>query len=154
LQYALGLLYEAQGRVDIAREAQARALQENLGFAPAHAALGRMAAARRDTGTAAAEYALAAQIAPEDAAMVYWYGAALVRAQRPSEGVQQLRTAVKLEPYFAQPYFELGRACEMVKDSAGAVAAYTEFIKRAPLSSSQNIATAKDHLAQFGGKAP
>ena len=45
-EYALGLLYMAQGKFGDAREAQARAIQEDLAFAPAHAALGRIAAIR------------------------------------------------------------------------------------------------------------
>jgi tetratricopeptide (TPR) repeat protein len=153
-EYALGLLYEARGKVAPAREAQGRALQENLAFAPAHVALGRLASSRGDVATAVSEYALAADLAPADGAIQYWYGLALVEAKRASDGVAHLRKATQLEPYYAQPYYTLGAACAIVYDTAGAVAAYTDFIKRAPQSAANDVATAKERISKLGGKAP
>jgi tetratricopeptide (TPR) repeat protein len=151
-EYALGLLYMAQGKFADAREAQSRALQENFAFAPAHAALGRMAVIRRDTATAVSEYASAVDLAPKDGAMRYWYGGALLRASRPSEGAEQLREAVRLEPYFADSYLALGSAYESLADTAKAVAAYGDFIKWAPKKYADNIARAQSRLAALGAK--
>jgi len=144
LEYWLGMLYEAQGR----------ALRDDLSLAAAHVALGRLATAERDLDVAVNEYALAAQVAPGDGAIQYWYGAVLLRAERASEAVEHLRAAIQLEPYFAKPYFSLGAAYEQLNDRAGAIAAYGDFLKRAPRSSAAEIATANDHLAKLGGKSP
>jgi tetratricopeptide (TPR) repeat protein len=151
-EYALGLLYMAQGKFGDAREAQARAIQEDLAFAPAHAALGRIAAIRRDTATAVSEYATAVELAPRDGAMRYWYGGALLRAMRPVEGAEQLRQAVRLEPYFADSYMALGSAYESLADTAKAVAAYGDFIKWAPKRYADNVARAQSRLAALGAK--
>ena len=153
LEYALGLLYAAQGKLGDARQAQERALQENLGFTPAHVALGRLAVARRDTGTAVTEFGLAVELEPKDGAGHFWYGQALVRALRPAEGVEHLATAVRLEPYFADPYLSLATAYEALHDTTRAVAAYGNYLKRAPHSATVNITIATDRVAKLGGTA-
>ncbi len=144
----------SQGKTAEAREAQARALQENLGFAPAHAELGRLARLRNDDRTAADEYGLAVELAPADGAMRYWYGKALLRAKRTDEAAEQLRTAVRLEPYFADPYLTLGAAYEAKSDSVKAIASYQEFVKRAPRRAADNIAFATQRIVELGGKPP
>ena len=153
-EYALGLLYAAQGKLSDAREAQSRALQENLAFAPAHAELARLAQMRADTKTAVEEYGQAVELAPDDGAMRYWYGKALLRAKRADEGAEQLRTAVRLEPYFADPYLSLGAAYEVQHDSTKAIAAYQEFVKRAPRRAADNISFAISRITELGGKPP
>jgi len=153
-EYALGLLYAARGKYRDAREAQERALEENLAFAPAHVAMGQLAAARGDTGAAATEFGLAVELSPADGAMRYWYGVALVKAQRGADAVAQLTEAVRLEPYFADGYLALGDARALAGDGAKAAAAYAEFLKRAPRSESANIDRAKRRLAELGAPSP
>ncbi|HUO51410.1 MAG TPA: tetratricopeptide repeat protein, partial [Gemmatimonadaceae bacterium] len=135
-------------------EAQERALEENLAFAPAHVAMGQLAAARGDTGAAATEFGLAVELSPADGAMRYWYGVALVKAQRGADAVAQLTEAVRLEPYFADGYLALGDARALAGDGAKAAAAYAEFLKRAPRSESANIDRAKRRLAELGAPSP
>jgi predicted Zn-dependent protease len=144
--YALGLSYAQIGRIPEAREAQGHALEENLAFAPAHVALGQLAVAVRDTATARAEYALAVELEPNDGAIRYWYGSALLRAQAPEEAVKQLKESIRLEPYFADPWFTLGLAYATQHDTASAVAAYSEFLNRAPRRST-GIALAQQRIA-------
>jgi predicted Zn-dependent protease len=84
--------------------------------------------------------------------MHYWYGGALLRAMRPVEGAEQLRQAVRLEPYFADSYMALGSAYESLADTAKAVAAYGDFIKWAPKRYADNIARAQSRLAALGAK--
>jgi tetratricopeptide (TPR) repeat protein len=151
-EYALGLLYMAQGKFGDAREALSRSLQEDLAFFPAHAALGRIAVIRRDTATAVSEYATAVELAPNDGAMRYWYGGALLRALRHAEGAEQLRQAIRLEPYFADSYMALGSAYEVLADTAKAAAAYGDYLKRAPRKAADNIALAQARLAALGVK--
>ena len=154
MEYALGLLYAARGRLADARQAQERALEENLAFAPAHAALAQLAGARGDTGTAVRELALAVELAPGDGAMRYWYGNALTQAQRPAEALEQLTLALKLEPYFADVQFSLAAAYAARSDSAKAVAEYAEYVKHAPRSASQRIDQARAAAAQLGSQTP
>ena len=130
--YALGLSYAQLGRVPDAREAEGQALEENIAFAPAHVALGQLAVSMRDTASARSEYALAAELEPNDGAIRYWYGAALLRTKAPADAVTQLKEAIRLEPYFADPYLTLGLAYATQHDTASAIAAYTDFLARAP----------------------
>ena len=132
IEYALGRLYAAAGRPADAQRAQERALEENLGFAPAHAALGKLAAARGDTGSAARELALAVELSPADGVLRYWYGIALLTAQRPAEAAVQFRETVRLEPWFADGYLALAGAYDARQDIARAKAANAEFLERAP----------------------
>jgi Tfp pilus assembly protein PilF len=154
LQYGLGLIYAAAGRLAEARDAQEQALTENLAYAPAHAALAQLAAARRDTGAAAAEFALAVELAPGDGAMRFWYGGALLRAQRPAEAVEQLRTAIRLEPYFAESYYLLGAAYAAENDTAEALTAYTGFLKHTPRNATELIGSARSRITALGGHPP
>jgi hypothetical protein len=153
-EYALGLLYAAQGKLAEARDAQGRALEEDLAFAPAHAELGRLALLRNDDKTAADEYGLAVELAPTDGALRYWYGKALLRGKRTDDGAEQLRAAVRLEPYFAEPYLSLGAAYESQHDSTKAVGSYEEFVRRAPRHAAENIGYARSRITELGGKPP
>ena len=144
--YALGLTYAQLGRIPESREAQGHALEENIAFAPAHVALGQLAVSMRDTATARSEYSLAVELEPKDGAIRYWYGAALLRAQAPADAITQLKEAIRLEPYFADPWMTLGLAYATQHDTANAVAAYSEFLNRAPRRST-NIAIAQQRIA-------
>src|SRR5439155_10509693 len=65
-EHAIGLIYERQGLPDQAREAYTRALQEDLGYYPAHLRLGLLALAVGDSATALNELELAAQIKEDE----------------------------------------------------------------------------------------
>src|SRR5262249_28075678 len=66
LEHGLGVIFENQGRVDDAREAYGRALQEDLSYYPAHVRLGMLAVSTGDSTTALSEMALAVQIKEDD----------------------------------------------------------------------------------------
>ncbi len=149
-EYALGLLDGAMGRLDSARAAQERALVETLAVAPAHAALAQIARAQRDTATAAREYAAAIELEPKDGTYRLQYGNALLAAGRVDEAVEQMRQAVRLEPYYAETYLGLASALQTRGDSAGAVAAYRDYLARAPRRASSEIDQARARLAALG----
>lgn len=130
LEYALGLLQLNMKETAAAREAFGRATVENASFAPAHAMLGEIAAAARDTATVLLEYGLAAETDPTDVEILLGYGKVLRLAHRPADAVVQLRRATALEPYYAEPYFHLGLALEDIGDKTAAAAAYTQFLSR------------------------
>jgi len=152
-QYALGLLEAARGHLGAAREAQEKALQENLAFAPAHAALGQLATARHDRDGAVNEYRLAVELAPNDPVFILRYADALLRADQPQDALPHLKKVVQLEPYYAEGYVTLAATYAALSDTANAITAYNDYLKRAPLNSAEKIATVRDRLAQLG-KSP
>jgi len=66
-----------------------------------------------------------------DAGVELLNGAALVRARRGTEGAGELKAAIALEPYFADPYFWLGEAMLAQHDSSAALADYQNYLARA-----------------------
>jgi predicted Zn-dependent protease len=140
LEYALGLLQLNLRNAAAAREAFGRATVENAGFAPAHALLGELAVAARDTTTALLEFGLAAETDPTDAVILIGYGKALRVAGRPADAAVQFRKAAVLEPYYAEPFLSLALALEEAGDSAGATDAYGQFLSKSTQSDSRRSA--------------
>jgi tetratricopeptide (TPR) repeat protein len=127
-EYSVAVLHEGAGNVAGARDAYARALQEDLAFYPAHMRLGLLALGLRDTATALNELALATQIAPNEPHVRYVYGYALVGAGRFAEAVGELKAAVTLEPYYARPYIWLGMSMERLEKAPEALDAYQKYL--------------------------
>jgi len=130
LYYAMALLQASRGQQGAARTALERALVEDLSFHPAHVALGQLTA-QRDPAGALREFEQGAAMGANDAVARFEYGAALVRAQRGTEGAGELKAAIALEPYFADPYFWLGEAMLAQHDSSAALADYQNYLARA-----------------------
>jgi len=65
-EYSVAVILEGVSEVSAAKEAYARALQEDLAFYPAHLRLGLLALGLHDTTTAVGELSLAAQLAPNE----------------------------------------------------------------------------------------
>ncbi len=133
-EHAIGLAAEALGDAQAAREAYARALQEDLSYHPAHVQLGVLALSLGDTATALSELALAAEIAPNDVRTRYEYGRTLTRTAQYTDAERELRTAIELEPLFAPAYAALGDALAGAGREAEARAAYADFLTRASRS--------------------
>jgi len=127
-EHTIGMLLEQENDFDGAREAYARALQEDLAFYPAHQRLGLLALGMHDTTTALSELDLAVQIAGDEPFLRYVYGWALAAAGKYQEASEQLKQAVTIEPYFALPQVTLGRVYEQLFDGKSAQAAYTAFL--------------------------
>jgi Flp pilus assembly protein TadD len=134
LEFAFGLLQEQMRRTAAAKDAYGRAIAENAAFAAAHAALGRLAIAARDSGTALVEFGLAVETEPNDVEMRIGYGQALMLAQRPKDAAVQFQKAVELEPYYAEPVFLLATALEGAGDAAGAKQRFGKFLELATRS--------------------
>ena len=134
LEFALGLLHEAMRRPTAAKEAFGRAVAENAAFSPAHAALGRMAIAARDSSTALVEFGLAVETEPDDVVLRIGYGQALMLARRPKDAAAQFQKAVELEPYYAEPVFLLATALEETGDAASAKQRFGQFLELASRS--------------------
>ncbi|MEX2181545.1 MAG: hypothetical protein WD771_05845 [Gemmatimonadaceae bacterium] len=127
-EYSIGVLWLRQGDVEQARLAFGRAMEEDLSFYPAHTALARLALETGDTATALSEMALAAELAPREAAVHYQHGELLLAAGEAADAVAPLRKAIELEPYYANPQFTLAETLARTSDAAGAREAYQRFL--------------------------
>lgn len=152
LEYAVGMIHLRARRLDAAREAFGRALTENLAFYMAHARLGEIASGEGRLQAAATEYGLAAELAPDDGTMHYDRGETLVRMGFFDKAEGPLREAIRLEPYWAQPYFQLGLALEGQEKLAEAVTAFEDFLARCPQRLRWEAKEARTRLAEDRAK--
>jgi tetratricopeptide (TPR) repeat protein len=148
-EYALGRIYEVQGRHAEAREAYQRALVEDLAMYPAHAGLARLAKAARNVEEALEHAATAAEIAPWDAVMHAAHGEVLAAAGQRDAAIQAYRRAIELEPYWADPYLPLGILHEAGGSRDAALAAYRAYLERAPRRLTNNIGVAERRMAEL-----
>ncbi len=149
LEYALGLIYEESGQIGPAREAYARALQEDLSYYPAHMRLALLALQEGDTTTAVSEMDLATQIKDDDPWTQATYGTTLAQAGRLEEANQHLRRAVEVDPYFAFPYYVLGRLAEVSASPEDAVTHYQAYLARVE-AQEPRIGDVRRRLADLG----
>lgn len=127
LEHFIGLTYERQNQIGPAREAYGRALQEDLSYYPAHIRLGTIALSAGDTATALSEMDLAAQINNDEPVLQATYGTILAQAGHIPEAQQHLHRSVELDPFYANPYYVMGRIDEFAgkpSDAAGDYRAY------------------------------
>jgi tetratricopeptide (TPR) repeat protein len=147
-QQALGLIYEKLHKPDLARDAYAQALQEDLSYFAAHTRLAEIALTRSDTATALSEMDLAVQIQPNDPVLRYRYADALVHARRDGDAVVQLRKAIVLDPYYGAPYLLFARIADAEQYTDDAVAEYRNYLAVAARTDRQ-LLVAKARLAQL-----
>lgn len=131
MEHAIGLIHEAAGDTAAARQAYGRALQENLGYAPAHALLAGLDLAAGDRARALSEFDVAVEVAPTDAPLRVAYGVLLAKTGRRDDAVIQLRRAAELEPFYAMPHYVLGYVGELQGNREEALAGYRGFLARA-----------------------
>lgn len=131
LEHSVGKIQERLGDVAAAREAYGRALEEDMGFAPAHVSLGVLALADGDTTTALTELDLAVQIRDAEPMARLFYGYLLAQAGRFRDAEAQLTKAIDLEPFYARSYQLLGETYERHQQLAPAIAQYETYLARA-----------------------
>jgi Tfp pilus assembly protein PilF len=131
-EYMIGMAEWAAGRLVPAREAFGRALTEDLSFYMAHARLGAVARDLGNRDQAVAEYELAVGLKPDDGVLRHQYGGTLLEAERFEEAEAQLREAMRLEPYWAHPHFDLGVTLARQGKHTEALAAFEMFLTRCP----------------------
>ncbi|RMF63231.1 MAG: tetratricopeptide repeat protein [Bacteroidetes bacterium] len=128
--HGLGGTYEVLGQADSARWAYTRALAEDPGYAPAHAALADRYQREGDFETALRHARAALEQAPDDLAYQYRVGLMLVRTGRPDEALPLLRSVVERQPWHYGAWFNLGQALQQLGDpSAGEVLARAEAVR-------------------------
>jgi Tfp pilus assembly protein PilF len=130
-EHSIAVIHELRSDRAAAREAYARALQEDLTYHQAHVRLAALALADHDTATAISEYDLATQIQGTDPVVRYQLGTLLAATGRCAEAVEQFKAAIAAEPLYAQPYRALGRGLEQLNQPAEALAQYEAFLAHA-----------------------
>jgi tetratricopeptide (TPR) repeat protein len=130
-EHSIGVIHQLRRDPAAAREAYARALQEDLSYHQGHVRLAALALTGHDTATAISEYDLAAQIQSADPVVHYQLGILLAATGRQAEAVEHLRAAIAAEPLYAPPYGALGRALEQLQQPAEALVQYQAFLAHA-----------------------
>ena len=153
LEHSIGMAWERLSEYDKAREAYGRALQEDLGYTPAHVRLAYLAWGFADTAAALSEFDLAVQVRPDDEALRFQYGYMLVEAGKLDDAQTHLRKSIEINPVFSLPYFALARAYERQGKASDAVTQYRAFLA---LSSQQDArrAEAQKAVQSLASKSP
>lgn len=148
-EYGIAVLMLAKGDTTAARQALGTALTEDLSFAPAHVQLAHLAAATGDTATAVQELSQAVELDSTDVTAQFELGVQLMLRNKTDEAQAHLRTAIAIEPYFAQPYFPLAYILEFEEKKAEAADMYLAFAARAPRADDYRAGVARAHAAEL-----
>jgi len=151
LEHSIGLVHLSLGNGAAAKEAFARALQEDLSYFPAHVQLADLAMAANDTATALNELDLAVQIRPDHPTLRYAYGYALTRSGKFEEAETQFRKAIEVDPVYSSPYFMLGLVLDSQGKGREALASYRAFLERASQADPRRK-EAEDHVRELAIK--
>ncbi|HLZ45313.1 MAG TPA: tetratricopeptide repeat protein [Gemmatimonadales bacterium] len=147
ITYGLGVLHLVEGHNDSAQQFFEQAVTENLAFFPAQVELGDLALIHRDTVLASRSFRQAADLAPAEAWVQARYGVALQLMGRSIDAMDPLQRAIKLEPWWAEPYRLLGLAWEDAGDKQEAAKAFAAYLERAPQRETDKINDVKRRLA-------
>jgi tetratricopeptide (TPR) repeat protein len=137
LEHSIALVHQRLGDKPAAKEAFARALEEDLSYFPAHVQLAYLALDAKDTTTALSELDLAVQIRGDDSVLRYIYGYALATSGKYHEAELQLRKAIEVNPVFAAPYHVLGLVLDGQGRGNEALVQFQTFLARASQSDSR-----------------
>jgi Tfp pilus assembly protein PilF len=131
---SLGMIHEQAKHPDLAREAYAHALEEDLSYYTAHTKMAFLQLTQGDTTAALTEMDLAAQLQPNDPVLRYNYALVLIRASKDGEAATQLTKAIAADPYYAAPHLLLARMADVEQYTDDAVSEYQRYIAMAPKS--------------------
>ena len=115
-----------------ARRAFHRAFESDLGFPMAHVYYGNLLLDQRDTAAGIREYAMAAELRPNDPFILQNYGAVLFNLGRYDSALTHLTEAVRLAPDYAVLYFNRALCLEQLGRTDEARQMHREFVARAP----------------------
>jgi tetratricopeptide (TPR) repeat protein len=143
---SLGMIHEKAHHMDLAREAYAHALEEDLSYYTAHTKMAMLQLAQGDTTSALTELDLAVQLQPSDAVLRYTYAMALIQSRRDADAVKQLVKSIAVDPYYAAPRLLLARIADAEQYTDDAVREYSEYVALAPKSDPQ-VAAVRSRLS-------
>ncbi|MBL8987458.1 MAG: tetratricopeptide repeat protein [Gemmatimonadetes bacterium] len=151
LQYRLAHVFLMTNRIDSAKAALGRALEEDLAFYPAHLTLAAMAVATGDSAAAKGEMDLAVQLEPGDA-YPFMRHADLAAALRDYEAAAvSYGKVIALEPYYADPHRLLGEVEEARNRPAEAIEHYRRYLSMA-VRGDRDLAAIRERIRALGGQ--
>ncbi|HMI58396.1 MAG TPA: tetratricopeptide repeat protein, partial [Gemmatimonadaceae bacterium] len=142
---SIGMIHEKARHPDLAREAYAHALEEDLSYFSAHAKMAMLQLAQGDTTSALTELDLAVQLQPNDPALRYGYAVALIQSRRDADAVTQLMKSIAADPFYPAPRLLLARIADAEQYTEDAVREYSEFVALAPKADPQ-VAAVRSRL--------
>ncbi|HEV7392014.1 MAG TPA: tetratricopeptide repeat protein, partial [Burkholderiales bacterium] len=125
---SLGMIHEKAKHPDLAREAYAHALEEDLSYYSAHTKMAMLQLEQGDTTSALTEMDLAVQLQPNDPVLRYNYATVLIRARRDGEAATQLTKAIAADPFYPAPHFLMARIADVEQYTEDAVKEYQQYI--------------------------
>lgn len=143
---SLGMIHEQAKHPDLAREAYAHALEEDLSYFSAHTKMAMLQLAQGDTTSALTEMDLAIQLQPNDPALRYDYAVALIQARRDADAVTQLMKSIEVDPFYAAPRLLLARIADAEQYTDEAVKEYNDYVAIASKSDPQ-VAAARSRVS-------
>ncbi len=144
----LGLLAQAAGSLDAARQYFERSLAADPDFAPAHNHLGRLEAQAGRFAAAIPCFAKAAQLDPDYAEAHYNLGRLWQETGDTARALPHLERAVQLNPGLAEAQMALGVAYGELDRFADAVKAFAQVVRLQPRNAQaqRNLAMARGLL--------
>ena len=151
-EYSLGVLNVVRKDYPAAKAAYGRALEEDLTFYMAHAAIGGLALSQGDTTQAISAFEDALTVNPADPVVQHDLGVVLMSSGRAADAVEHLRAAVKLAPDFAKARYNLAVALDLAGRGPEAAEQYAAFIARAPRTFAAQADAARGRIAVLTAK--
>jgi tetratricopeptide (TPR) repeat protein len=130
-EHSIGIIHEMRHELAAAREAYARALEEDLSYYQAHVRLAALALQAADTATAISEYDLAAELRADEPTVQSQLGGLLAATGKPADAVAHFQAAIGADSAFAAPYLGLAKAYEALGHPDSALAQYDAFVAHA-----------------------
>jgi len=129
---SLGLIFERQGKPDMAEQCFAAAVRLDPRFAEAQNNLGNALATQGKFDEAIAHYRAALALQPQSTETLIGLGGALVREGRPEDAAVQYREALRLNPNLAQAHNGLGSALTLEHRDDEAMGEFTRALELKP----------------------
>ena len=150
-QIALGEAYSSFGDLQAARHPfeKAVALQPGSGVAQLDLARVLLESQQFDAAAVHLDLAIKTLEHDSDAATAHYLRAKVYTAHDDArQAVKELREALAIRPAFPEAWSDLGGACQMILDHAGALVALRRAVELAPADSVAQYRLGKEYLAQ------
>jgi tetratricopeptide (TPR) repeat protein len=130
--HSMGLMAEVMNDPEQARRDYMAALEEDLGYYPAHEGLARLALLAGDTANAVFEYQMAVELAPDAPDLRMKLVGILVLTGDVEGARTNAAAAAETNPYYAVPHLVMGALAERGGKRDEAVEHYERFLELAP----------------------
>lgn len=148
-RYMIAVLKQRGGQAGEAVNTYQQVLTTDVGNYMAHVQLARIYEGGRDFDRAIQERRRAVETNPDDSSLLLDLGLALGKAGRFQEASEALAQASEANPRDSRSYYWLGIANVQLSKKEDARAAFNRFLELAPSRYADQIAAAKQRLAQL-----